>query len=64
MPDGYLGDATGQLERDHRFINDLAKQLVADLRAAWQLNLNCGAKPTSSDTKTNLIYKRAFCNDL
>ena len=34
VPDGYLVDASGQLERDQLFINDLSKQLVAELRAA------------------------------
>ena len=63
-PDGYLGDASGQPERDQLFINDLSKQLVAESRAACQFNPNPGAKPKSSDTKTNLIYKRAFCNYL
>ena len=64
VPDGYPRDASGQLERDQLFINDLAKQLVAELRAADQLNANRGAKPKSSDTKADLIYKRAFCNYL
>ena len=65
VPDGYSRDASGQLERDQLFIiNDLAKQLVAELRAACQLNPNPGAKPKSSDTKADLIYKRAFCNYL
>ena len=62
MPDGYLTDASGQLERDQLFIDDLCKQLVKELRAACQLNPNPGAKPKSGDTKTDLIYKRAFCN--
>ena len=34
VPDGYPGDASGQLKRDQLFINDLAKQLVVELRAA------------------------------
>ena len=29
VPDGYPRDASGQLERDQLFINDVAKQLVA-----------------------------------
>ena len=64
VPDGYPVDASGQLEHDQLFINDLSKQLVAELRAACQFNPNPGAKPKSSDTKTDLIYKRAFCNYL
>ena len=55
----YPGDASGQLERDQLFVKDLAK-----LRAACQLNPNPGATPKSSDTKTDLIYKHAFCNYL
>ena len=64
VPDGYLRDASRQLECDQLFINDLAKQLVAELRAACQLNPNPGAKPKSGDTRAGLIYKRAFCNYL
>ena len=63
-PNGYPRDAYGQLERDQLFINELAKQLVVELRAACQLNTNPGAKPKSCDTKADLIYKRAFCNYL
>ena len=64
VPDGYPADASGQLERDQLFIDDLCKQVVPELRAACQLNANPGAKPKSGDTKTDLIYKRAFCNYL
>ena len=52
------------MERDQLFINDLAKQLVVELRAACQLNPNPSAKPKSTDTKANLIYEHAFCNYL
>ena len=64
VPDGYPRDACGSLERDHLFINDLAKQLAAELRAAYQLDPNLGATPKSRDTKADSIYKRAFCNYL
>ena len=59
VPDGYPSDASGQ-----HFINDLSKQLAAELRATCQFNPNPGAKPKSRDTKTDLIFKRAFCNYL
>ena len=64
VPDGYPADACGQLERDQLFIDDLCKQVVPESPAACQLNANPGAKPKSGDTKTDLIYKRAFCNYL
>ena len=64
MPDGYPIDASSQLEHDQLFINDLSEQLVAELRAACQFNPNPGAKPKSSDTKTDLIHKSALCNYL
>ena len=64
VPDGYPSNASGQLEREHFFLDDLCKQLVKELRAACQLKPNPGAKPKSGDTKTDLIYKRAFCNYL
>ena len=41
VPDGYPADASGQLERDQLFINDLSKQLLAELRAACQLHPVC-----------------------
>ena len=63
VPDGYPADASGQVERDQLFIDDLSKQLVAELRAACRFNPNPGAKPKSGDTKTGLIYKRAFCKN-
>ena len=54
MPDGYPADASGQLEREQLFVNDLSKQLAVELRAACQFNPNPGAKPKSSDTKNGL----------
>ena len=51
VPDGYPADASGWLECDQLFINDLSKQLVAKLHAARQFNPDPGARPKSSDTK-------------
>ena len=62
--DGYSRDAFFKLERDQLFINELAKQRVVELRTACQLNTSLGEKPKSSDTKLDLIYKRALCNYL
>ena len=64
VSDGYPADASSQLERDQLFINDLFEQLIVELRAACQFNPNPGAKPKSTDTKTDLIYKCALCNYL
>ena len=64
VPDGYPEDAFPQVGREQLLINDLSKQLVAKLRAACPCNPNRGAKPKASDTKTDLIYKRALCNYL
>ena len=64
VPDGDPKDAFGQLEHDQQFINELAKQLVAELRMACQLITSRGAKPKSPDTKAGLIYKRVFCDYL
>ena len=64
VQDGCPADASSQLERDQLFINDVSKQPVAKLRAAWQFTPNLRAKPKSNDKKTDLIYKRAFCNYL
>ena len=62
--DGYPKDASGQMERAQQLINELAKQLVAELRVDCQPNTSPGAKRKSTDTKAGLIYKRAFCNYL
>ena len=64
VPDGYPADASSQLELDQLFINDLSKQLVAQLHAACQFGPKRGAKPKSSDKKPDLLYKRACCNYL
>ena len=45
VPDGYPKDGSGQVERYQQFINELAKQLEAELRVACQLNTGTGAKP-------------------
>ena len=55
-------DAYGQLECDEQFINELAKQPVVDLHVAC--HLNPGAKPKSTDTQMDLIYKHAYNNYL
>ena len=64
VPDSYPKDASGRLEHDQPFINDLAKQPLVEFRVACQLNTNRGAKPKSMDTKSDLIYNRAFGNYL
>ena len=53
-----------QLECDQQFINEPTKQLLVELRVACQLNTSPSAELKSSNTKTNLIYKHAFCNYL
>ena len=49
--DSYPKDASGQLERDQQFINELSKQPVAKFRVACQLNTNLVAKPKCTNTK-------------
>ena len=51
-------------EHVQQFINKLAKQLVGELRVASRLNTRPCAKRMSVDTKSYLMYKRAFCNYL
>ena len=62
--DSYPKSASGQLQRDQQFIEELTKQRVLELRASCELNTSPGAKPKSSDTKADVIYKRAFRNYL
>ena len=52
MLDSYPKDACGQFEREEKSINELAKQLVAGLHVACELNTTPGAKPKSTDTKS------------
>ena len=58
MPDGYPTIASRQLEHDQLFINDPAKQLVVELRAACYPNTNPCAEPNSSDTKADASTSR------
>ena len=39
-------------------------QLQRDIYTACARNSSCGAKPKSTDTKSQLIYKRVLCNYL
>ena len=64
MPDSYPKSAPSQLEHDQQFIDDLTQQLKTHLYKACERNTSPGAKPKSSDSKIDLIYKRAFCNYL
>ena len=61
VPDGYPTDAFGELERDQLFINDLAKQLVVELRAACQLNSNPGAKHWYTKLAEENIAQKKKC---
>ena len=64
VPNSGPKDASSQLERAQQLINELIKQLVVELRMTCHLNTSPSVKPKSSYTKTDLIYKRAFCNYL
>ena len=62
MPDSYPNNASGQLECAEQFINEPALQLKTHPYEACEWNTSLGAKPKLSDSKTDLIYKRAFWN--
>ena len=62
--EAYPKGATGQLENDRPFIGQLVKVLKKDIFKESALNTSPGAKPKSTDTKYQLIYKRVFCNCL
>ena len=57
-------DASRRLELDQQFIDELTNEEVVGVREGCQLITSRGAKPKSSGMKTDLIYKRAFCNYL
>ena len=46
------------------FINDLNKDIKKNLYEACARNTNPRAKPKSSDSKSGMIYKRAFADFL
>ena len=60
MPDSTPKNVSGHLQCAQQFIDELTKQLVADLHQACQQKTSPSAKPKSSDMKIDLIYKRAF----
>ena len=62
MLDGYSKNASDQLEHDQQLINELTLQLKAHLYEVCKRNTSPGAKPKSSDSKTNIIYKCVFRN--
>ena len=47
--DAYPNDACGRPERDQQFLNELAKELVAGLRVACELNTSHGPKAEVED---------------
>ena len=63
VPDSYPKGVSGQLEHDHR--HQCADQVASSgVARGLSWNTSPSAKPKPSDTKTNLIYKLAFCNYL
>ena len=62
--ESYPRNASGYVERDQQFINEPTLWLKGHLDWACERNNGPSAKPKSSNSKTNLIYKRAFCNYL
>ena len=59
VPEAYPKGSEGRLVNDQRF-EELEKYLVKDIHDACAQNNNPRTKPKSSDTKSNLIYKRVF----
>ena len=64
VPEGYPKGAEGRLVNDQQFIDDLTNMFVKDIREACARNTNPRAKPKSSDTKSDLIFKRVFADYL
>ena len=64
VPDSYPKDASGHLEWDQQFINELTKQMIVEVGVVCQLNTKPGAKPKSFGTKSDRIYKHASRNYL
>ena len=60
VPEAYPKGAEGRLVDNKRFIRELEELLVKDIRNACARNTNPRAKPTASDTKSDLIDKRVF----
>ena len=62
--EAYPKGSEGWLVNDQRFIEELEKYLVKDIYDTCVQNKNPRAKLKSSDTNSNLIYKRVFADFL
>ena len=60
VPEPYPKGSKGWLVNDQRVIEEIEKYLVKDICDAFVRNSFPRAKPKSSYTKSNLIYRHVF----
>ena len=61
VPEHYPKDASGKLEYDKNLIKELEEKTTGVLRNMCKHNPP-SAQPTYKDKKSDLIYKRVFCD--
>ena len=61
VPEHYPKDAFGNLEYDKNLIKELEEKTTGVLRNMFKHNPP-SAQPTYKDKKSDLIYKRVFCD--
>ena len=64
VPEAYPKGAKGRLVNNQWFIQQLEQFLSKDVRDACAQSSNPRAKPKSSNTKSDLNYKRVFADFL
>ena len=61
VPEHYPKDASGKLEYDKNLIKELEEKTTGVIRNMCKHNPP-SAQPTYKDKKSDLIYKRVFCD--
>ena len=61
VPEHYPKDASGKLEYDKNLIKELEEKTTGVLRNMCKHNPP-SAQPTYKDKKSDIIYKRVFCD--
>ena len=61
VPEHYPKDASGRLEYDKNLIKELEEKTTGVIRNMCMHNPP-SAQPTYKDKKSDLIYKRVFCD--
>ena len=64
VPSQYLQNADGQLRNDQEFCTKLQGELKKTIFGVCTMNATEAGKPSHTDTKADLIFKRVLCTYL